>query len=62
MNERDLVKLEKRIEGKMLKIKNGDLTPKNSEIGKDLNLLKRIDEPSYDELMSQYKLILNERK
>ena len=60
MNERDLVKLEKRIEAKMLKIKNKEITPKDSEIGKDLNLLKRLDEPSYENMISDYKKVLNE--
>lgn len=62
MNERDLLKLEKRIEGKMIKIKNREVSPKDSEIGKDLNLLKRLDEPSYDKMMVTYKEVLREYK
>lgn len=62
MNERDLLKLEKRIQGKMNKIKSREVTPKDSEIGKDLNLLKRLDEPSYEKMMETYKEVLREYK
>lgn len=59
MNEKDLIKLEKRIIGKMNQIKNKELTPKDSEIAKDLNLMKRLDEPTYDSLLEKYKEVLN---
>jgi uncharacterized protein YPO0396 len=62
MREQDLRKLEKRILGKMNKIKNREVSPKDSEIAKDLNLLKRLDEPSYEEMLEKYKEVLEEYK
>jgi hypothetical protein len=60
-NEKNLIKLEKEIRGKMLAIKNGKLTPKESGIGKMMNIMKSLDEPLYIELIEKYKEILKNR-
>jgi len=60
-NEKNLIRLEKEIRGKMISIKNGTLTPKESGIGKLMNIMKGIDEPLYTELINKYKQILKER-
>lgn len=60
-NEKELIKLESEIKRKMIQIKNGQLTPKDSGIGKLINLMKSFDEPLYDKLMIDYKKILSER-
>jgi len=57
-NERDLIKLEKEIYLKMRKIKSGELLPKDSGIGKMINLMTSFDEPLYDKILSEYKNIL----
>lgn len=57
-NERDIIKLEKEIYLKMRKIKSGELLPKDSGIGKMINLMKSFDEPLYDKILSEYKSIL----
>ena len=57
-NEKNLIKLEKEIRGKMISIKNGTLLPKDSGIGRLMNILKPLDEPLYTELINKYKEIL----
>jgi hypothetical protein len=57
-NERDIIKLEKEIYLKMRKIKSGELLPKDSGIGKMINLMKSFDEPLYDKILTEYKNIL----
>jgi hypothetical protein len=57
-NERDLRKLEKEIYSKMRQIKSGTLLPKDSGIGKMINLMKSFDEPLYDKILAEYKSIL----
>lgn len=59
-NEKQIIKLEKEIIAKMLAIKNKKTTPKDSGIGKLINLMKSFDEPLYDELMAKYKKTLSE--
>jgi len=61
-NEKNLIKLEKEIRGKMISIKNKKLTPKESGIGKLINIMKGLDEPLYTELINKYKQILKEIK
>ena len=61
-NERDLIRLEKEIYSKMKQIKSGQLLPKDSGIGKMINLMKNLDEPLYDRIMLEYKQILNNIK
>lgn len=60
--EKNLQKLEKEIRGKMLSIKLGKLLPKDSGIGKLINLLKGLDEPLYEKIMAEYKDILKNLK
>jgi len=50
--------LEKQIIGKMLSIKIGKSTPKDSGIASLLNKMKTLDEPLYNELISRYKVVL----
>lgn len=57
-SEKELIKLEKTIKTKMVAIKNKTLLPKDSGIGKMLNLMKALDEPLYDKLLTEYKKIL----
>jgi len=59
-NEKELIKLESEIKRKMIQIKKG-LAPKDSGIGKLINLMKSFDEPLYDKLMIDYKKILSDR-
>lgn len=56
--ERNLIKLEKDIKTKMDLIKMGRLLPKDSGIGKMINLVKTLDEPLYDKILNEYKIIL----
>jgi len=60
-NEKELIKLESEIKRKMIQIKKGLLAPKDSGIGKLINLMKSFDEPLYDKLMIDYKKILSDR-
>lgn len=62
MKERNLIQLEKQIKTKIRAIDNGTLTPKESGIGKLMNLLKPLDEPLYDELISIYKQVLKNKR
>ena len=61
-SERDLIKLEREINSKMKQIKSRQLLPKDSGIGKMINLMKNLDEPLYDKILSEYKKILNDLK
>lgn len=58
-NEKNLIKLEKEIYQKIIQIKSGKLLPKDSGIGKLINLLKTLDEPTYDKLLKEYKSALS---
>lgn len=60
--EKNILKLEKEIRVKMINIKSGKLLPKDSGIGKLINLMKGIDEVLYDSLMTEYKLVLKNLK
>jgi hypothetical protein len=60
--EKDLIRLEKEIRGKMVQIKNKKMTPSESGIGKLLNLIKSFDEPLFEKLISEYKKILTDIK
>mgnify|MGYP006330699093 CR=1 FL=1 len=60
--EKNIIKLEKEIRVKMINIKSGKLLPKDSGIGKLINLMKGIDEVLYDSLMTEYKLVLKNLK
>ena len=61
-SEKDLVKLEKEIRNKMMNIKSGKLLPKDSGIGRMINLMKSFDEPLYEKIMTEYKQILQNLK
>jgi hypothetical protein len=58
-NEKNLIKLEKEIYQKIIQIKSGKLLPKDSGIGKLINLMKTLDEPTYDKLLKEYKSALS---
>ena len=60
--ERDIIKLEKEIIAKMMQIKSKKVTPKDSGIGKLINLMKAFDEPLHDKIMSDYKNTLSNLK
>ena len=54
--ETTLIKqIEKNIKSKMIGIKNGTTTPKESKIGVQFNKLKDLDEPLYEKLLQEYK-------
>jgi len=57
--EKNLLKLEKEIYQKIAQIKSGKLLPKDSGIGKMINLMKSLDEPTYDRILQDYKKVLN---
>lgn len=56
--EKDVQRLEKEIFSKMMSIKSKRSTPKDSGIGKLFNILKDIDEVSYEKNLGDYKKIL----
>lgn len=60
--EKDIIRLEKDIRAKMIGIKSGKILPKDSGIGKLINLMKSFDEPLYDKIMVEYKEILSKSK
>ena len=57
--EKELIKLEKEIYSKMAQIKSGKVLPKDSGIGKMINLMKSFDEPLYTKILNEYKKILD---
>jgi len=61
-SEKDLLKLEKEIRVKMTNIKSGKILPKDSGIGRMINLMKSFDEPLYEKIMTEYKQILQNLK
>jgi hypothetical protein len=60
--EKEIQRLEKEIFIKMMGIKSGKVSPKDSGIGKLFNILKGIDEVSYQKHLSEYKEILSKLK
>jgi hypothetical protein len=46
----------------MSQIKNRKLTPAESGIGKLLNMMKPLDEPLYEKIITEYKQILQNLK
>ena len=60
--EKDIIRLEKEIRSKMMQIKSKKITPKDSGIGRLINLMKSFDEPLFDKIMDDYKKVLNELK
>jgi hypothetical protein len=61
MTERELIKLEKTIRGKMDDIKNQRVSLKDSGIGGLMNTLKKVDEASYERIMPEYKKMVAEK-
>ena len=59
--EKELNRLEKNIRTKMAKIESGEMTAKSSRIGKNINLMRSFDEVLYNELLEEYKTILDNR-
>lgn len=51
--------LEKRIRGKFLSLKLGTSSIKDAKIGILLNPLKTLDEPLYNQLLNEYKNIID---
>lgn len=56
--EKNIIKLEKEIRAKMMQIRSGKTTPKDSGIGKLINLMKSFDEPLHTQIMNEYKQLL----
>ena len=56
--EKNIVKLEKEIRSKMMQIRSGKTTPKDSGIGKLINLMKSFDEPLHGQIMNEYKQLI----
>lgn len=62
MIEKKINKLEKEIRTRMTNIKSGKILPKDSNIGKHINLMKSLDETLYNEILTEYKSVLNQIK
>lgn len=63
MKTEDLINtLEKKVIGLMGKIKNNEITPAESKIGRSLNPLKELDLPLYEKLLAEYKIVLENYK
>ena len=54
--------LERKIAGLMFQIKRGEITMAESKIGKYFNRLKPLDLASYENLLKEYKKIIEEVK
>lgn len=54
--------LERKIASLMFQIKRGEITMAESKIGKFFNKLKPLDLPSYENLLKEYKKIIEEVK
>lgn len=48
----------RKIKGAMMGIKIGSKTPKDANVGLYLNKLKDLNQPMYDQLLSEYKTLL----
>jgi hypothetical protein len=57
--EKDINRLEREIRGKMLQIKGKKVEPKDSGIGRLINLMKEFDEPLHDKILVEYKKLLD---
>ena len=60
--ERTIERLERKIASLMFQIKRGETTMAKSEIGKYFNQLKPLDLASYENLLKEYKKIIEEVK
>jgi hypothetical protein len=59
---REVIKLEKKITGKILAIKEGKETPQSSGIGILFKMLGERDEASYEKMIQKYQTALAEIK
>jgi hypothetical protein len=63
MNPENLINtLEKKITSLMSQIKSGEITMAESKIGKQFNRLKPLDLASYENLLKEYKKVVEEVK
>lgn len=60
--DRQIDTLERKISSLMFQIKNGEITMAESKIGKHFNRLKPLDLASYENLLKEYKKIIEEVK
>ena len=60
--EKQIENLERRIASLMFQIKRGEITMSESKIGKQFNKLKPLDLASYENLLKEYKKIIEEVK
>jgi len=60
--EKQIETLERKIASLMFQIKRGEITMAESKIGKYFNKLKPLDLASYENLLKEYKKILDEIK
>jgi hypothetical protein len=60
--ENQINTIERKITGLMFQIKNGEITMAESKIGKHFNRLKPLDLASYENLLKEYKKIIEEVK
>lgn len=58
MTERELLKLEAAIRGKMEDIKKQRVSVKDSGIGGLINSLKKVDEALYEKILPEYKKMI----
>jgi hypothetical protein len=57
--EKDLIRLEREVNSKMKMISQRKITPGDSGIGRQLNLIKKYDEALFTKMISEYKKILD---
>jgi len=60
--EKQIETLERKIASLMFQIKGGEITMAESKIGKYFNKLKPLDLASYENLLKEYKKIVEEVK
>lgn len=60
--DKQIETLERKIASLMFQIKRGEITMAESKIGKFFNKLKPLDLPSYENLLKEYKKIIEEVK
>ena len=60
--DKQIETLEKKVTSLMFQIKNREITMAESKIGKYLNKIKPLDLPSYENLLKEYKKIVQEVK
>jgi hypothetical protein len=60
--EKQIETLERKIASLMFQVKRGEITMAESKIGKYFSKLKPLDLPSYENLLKEYKKIVEEVK